>query len=75
MHKLVLTLTLFTALFAQTGCAASDSETQPLPVPDAGAGPAKGYTPLTPDDNEDKIDKEIVRELQHNHYNKIGLND
>ncbi|WP_123659052.1 carboxy terminal-processing peptidase [Salinisphaera japonica] len=75
MHKLVLTLTLFTALFAQTGCAASDSETQPLPVPDAGAGPAKGYTPLTPADNEDKIDKEIVRELQHDHYNKIGLND
>ena len=75
MHKLVLTLTLFTALFAQTGCAASDSETQPLPVPDAGARPAKGYTPLTPADNEDKIDKEIVQELQRNHYNKIGLND
>ena len=67
MHKIVLTLTLFTALFTQTGCAASDSETQPQPVPDAGAGPAKGYTPLTPADNEDKIDKEIVRELQHNH--------
>ena len=75
MHKIVLTLTLFTALFTQTGCAASDSETQPQPVPDAGAGPAKGYTPLTPADNEDKIDKEIVRELQHNHYNKIALGD
>ncbi|RJS94180.1 carboxy terminal-processing peptidase [Salinisphaera sp. Q1T1-3] len=75
MRKIALTVTLVAALFTQTGCAASDTDKMPQPVPDAGAGPAKGYTPLVPDNNEGKIDKEIVRELQENHYNKVGLDD
>ncbi len=72
MHKFALSLLLILALFAQAGCA---SDTSPEPVPDAGAGRAEGYTPLVPDDNQDEIDREIVRQLQENHYNKVTLDD
>ncbi len=73
MRYLALSLVLLAMLCAQTGCAAS--ENQPAPVPDAGAGPAKGYTPLSPDNDQSKIDQEVVRELQDNHYNKIKLDN
>ncbi|KEZ76101.1 peptidase S41A, C-terminal protease [Salinisphaera hydrothermalis C41B8] len=73
MRYLALSLVLLAMLCVQTGCAAS--ETQPAPVPDAGAGPAQGYTPLTPDNDQSKIDQEVVRELQDNHYNKIKLDN
>ncbi|MGN8159739.1 carboxy terminal-processing peptidase [Salinisphaera sp. RV14] len=73
MRYLALSLVLLAMLFAQTGCAAS--ENQPTPVPDAGAGLAQGYTPLTPDNDQSKIDQEVVRELQDNHYNKIKLDN
>ncbi|GAB3675944.1 carboxy terminal-processing peptidase [Salinisphaera aquimarina] len=72
MRKLALSLLLILALFAQTGCA---SDTSPEPVPDAGAGTAEGYTALVPNDNQDDIDREIVRQLQENHYNKVTLDD
>ncbi|MES1924963.1 carboxy terminal-processing peptidase [Salinisphaera sp. T31B1] len=72
MHKFALSLLLVLTLFAQAGCA---SDTSPEPVPDAGAGHAEGYTPLKPDDNQDEIDREIVRQLQDNHYNKVDLDD
>lgn len=72
MHKFAFSLLLILALFAQAGCA---SDTSPEPVPDAGAGRADGYTPLAPDDNQDEIDREIVRQLQENHYNKVTLDD
>ncbi|WP_423821738.1 carboxy terminal-processing peptidase [Salinisphaera sp. SPP-AMP-43] len=73
MRYLALSFVLLVMLCAQTGCAAS--ENQPAPVPDAGAGPAEGYTPLTPDNDQSQVDQEVVRELQKNHYNKIKLND
>ena len=68
MHKLALTLLLILTLFAQAGCA---SDSTPEPVPDAGAGTAKGYTPLTADHNQGEIEKEVVDKLQAKHYNKI----
>lgn len=73
MRYIALTLVLLAMLCVQTGCAAS--ENQPASVPDAGAGSAKGYTPLAPDNDQSKIDKEIVSKLQDNHYNKIKLDD
>lgn len=73
MRKLVLLPILILALTAQAGCAASD--TAPERVPDAGAGPADGYTPLVADNDEGDIQQEVVSELQDNHYNKIGLDD
>ncbi len=73
MRYLALFLVLLAMLCVQTGCAASES--QPAHVPDAGAGSAKGYTPLTPDNDQSKIDQEVVRELQDNHYNKIKLDN
>lgn len=75
MRYIALSLVLLAMLCVQTGCAASEDQSAPAPVPDAGAGPAKGYTPLAPDNNQSKIDQEIVRELQNNHYNKIKLDD
>jgi len=72
MRKFALSLLLVLTLFAQVGCA---SDTSPEPVPDADAGHAEGYTPLAPNDNQDDIDREIVRKLQDDHYNKITLDD
>lgn len=73
MRYLALSLVLLAMLCVQTGCAAS--ENQPGRVPDAGAGSAQGYTPLAPDNDQSKIDQEVVRELQNNHYNKIKLDN
>ncbi|MDA3919845.1 MAG: carboxy terminal-processing peptidase [Salinisphaera sp.] len=73
MRKLVLLPLLILALTAQAGCAASDSTADP--IPDAGAGPAKGYTPLVADNDEGQIEQEVVRELQKNHYNKVALDN
>jgi carboxyl-terminal processing protease len=74
MRKLALLLLIVLFVFAQTGCAA-DSSAEPEPVPDAGAGTAEGYTPLVPEDNQGEIDREIVKQLQRNHYNKVDLDD
>lgn len=74
MRKLALSLLFTLFVFAQTGCAA-DSSADPEPVPDAGGGTAEGYTPLAADDNQGAIDREIVKQLQENHYNKVDLDD
>ncbi|MES1930003.1 periplasmic tail-specific protease [Salinisphaera dokdonensis CL-ES53] len=74
MRKLALLLLIVLFVFTQTGCAA-DSPADPEPVPDAGGGTAEGYTPLVPDDNQGEIDREIVKQLQQNHYNKVKLDD
>ena len=71
MRKLALTLVTTLALFAQAGCASDTPEA----VPDAGGGKADGYQPLEPEDNQDEIDREIVEQLQENHYNKVTLDD
>ena len=71
MRKLALTLVTTLALFAQAGCASDTPEA----VPDAGGGKANGYQPLEPEDNQDEIDREIVEQLQENHYNKVTLDD
>ncbi|MES1951668.1 periplasmic tail-specific protease [Salinisphaera sp. S4-8] len=74
MRKLALLFLIVLFAFAQTGCAA-DAPADPEPVPDAGAGTAEGYTPLVPDANQGEIDREVVKQLQKNHYNKVDLND
>ena len=74
MRKLALFLLIALFVFAQSGCAA-DSPADPEPVPDAGGGTAEGYTPLVPESNQDEIDREIVKQLQENHYNKVKLDD
>jgi len=74
MRKLALLFLIALFVFAQTGCAA-DSPADPEPVPDAGGGTAEGYSPLVPEDNQGEIDREIVKQLQQNHYNKVELND
>ncbi len=72
MRKLALTLVLLLFVFAQEGCA---SDVVPDPVPDAGAGPAQSYHPLTAAHNQGEIEKEIVHKLQQAHYNKIKLDN
>lgn len=74
MRKFALSFLFVLFVFAQTGCAA-DSSAEPEPVPDAGGGTAEGYKALMAEDNQGAIDREIVEQLQENHYNKVALDD
>lgn len=74
MRKLALSFLIVLFAIAQIGCAA-DVPTEPEPVPDAGAGSAAGYEPLVPSANQDEIDREIVKQLQNNHYNQVEIDD
>lgn len=73
MRYIALSFLLVILLCAQTGCAASMSE--PSSTHEANTELSKGYTPLVPDNKQSSLEKEIVRELQNNHYNKIKLNN